>query len=181
MSLGNGIDDGIRTGYGISAGKHTWDIGRHRGLIRHKCIPAGNIQTVISREEGQVRLLTDGRNDDVGFNDKFRTFYRHGTSSPTLIGFTQFHFQAFHSGYFAVLADNLNRRCQIMNLYAFIFGFFDLGIIGGHFFAGTPIYNMDFFTFQPDSSSCSIDGRIPTTDYDDFISGLFGFIQINSS
>ena len=56
-----------------------------------------------SVQEGKIDLLTDGRDQDVRFNDEFRTGDGDGPAPAALVRFAQFHADALHAHDLTVL------------------------------------------------------------------------------
>ena len=105
----NGIYYRIRSGHRIPGGKDSRNICLIANLVYYKGIPTGYLELVVRGQKREVGLLTDGRDNAVGFDDELGPFYGDGSSATAGIGLTQPHTDALHSGNLAVGAEDSHR------------------------------------------------------------------------
>ncbi len=55
-----------------------------------------SLMPVFFLEEGEVDLLADGRDEDIGLDDEFRTGDRDGPSAAALVRLAELHADALH-------------------------------------------------------------------------------------
>src|SRR5450759_3728223 len=84
-------DQHIRTGDAVAASEHPRLRGGKGFSVGINRFPFRKLDAVCLFQEGIIHLLTDGRDEDIRFNDKFRTRHGDGSSSAALIRFAELH------------------------------------------------------------------------------------------
>ncbi len=84
LSRGHGFDGDGRTGKQVAAGKDAREAGLIRHRIGHNRPPAGQFDPFRAFQETAVDPLTDGRDNHVTFDIKFRTGNRDRSPSAGL-------------------------------------------------------------------------------------------------
>jgi len=161
----NGFDNRPWPGYRIAPGE---DI-RIVALQGKRIDPHGAAVTegtgTFGSQTGPVGFLPQGRNHRVDLDDEFRSRYLDGSSPAALVGFPQFHADAFDSLDPPVFADDPHGGGEGHDLDAFFPAFFDFFLIGGHFLMAAPIDDEGFGRPEAPGAAHGIHGNIAAADH----------------
>ena len=166
------LDDAGRTGNRISAGENMRDVCLHGMRIYSQQIPTGPFQIRNRFRPGAVRCLTDGRDDRIAGNNKFRPFLRHRATPAAFIRGPQLGLDAFDAGNPTVFFKYSDRCGEILKPDRFFDGTFDLFSIRGHLFFGATVDHRYGIRPQTSGHTGRIDGHIAAADHNDLFSDI---------
>ena len=142
-SLAQGGDDQGRAGVHVAAGEDVRQGGLEGVGIGRQGAPAGFLQRAdaVLVETGQLRLLTDGREHRIHFEQGLGTLYGHRPAASGVVRFAQLHLDVFHMGDApGLVLDDPGGRGQEQVFDPFLLGPEDLLDVGGHLVLGPAVH-----------------------------------------
>ena len=177
LARGHGLDHRGRPAHGVAAGEDPFFRGLAGDRVDLDEIALPGLQRESVGNALQVERLPDGHEDMVGGNDE-GVAALFGPAAAGAIELAQPHRLALDARHAAARRNDFHRRGQQFQRHAFVFGLFDLFLVGRHHVAAAAIDHGDRLGPQPHGRAGRVDGRVAAADDHDILAHRHGAAEI---